>query len=321
MSDLPENVLYVPTFARLVDYVGLFSIDANFAAALREMAASIDMKAHVAAGGEQLRSAAEMISGPGGKSVALIKLTGLLMKSQSSMGGTSTIQVRRDVRNAANDPNVGAILLAIDSPGGSVAGTDDLAKEIKAAGSRKPVWSHIDDLGASAAYWAASQTARITVNSPTALVGSIGTYQVIYDHSGAADKAGVKALVFATGALKGLGTPGSKVTDEQVAHVQALVDSVQRTFDEAVQKGRGLSSEQLAAVRHGGAMTATQAMKLKLVDAIQPLGKTLADLTQAMAGNAGSLRADSENVAPAAKAGAFPMLRRQLPMLKSETLR
>ncbi len=321
MNDLlMSDFLMVPSFARLVDYVGLWSIEPAKAATLRELAASINMAAHVAEGGEALRSSVQMVPAANGKSIAVIGVGGLLMKSQSSMGGTSTVQLRRDVRNAATDPNVGAILLAIDSPGGSVAGTDDLAREVKAAGKSKPVWAAIEDLGASAAYWVASQASRITVNSPTALVGSIGTYQVIYDHSGAAEKAGVRALVFATGALKGLGTPGSKVTDEQVAHVQALVDSVQKTFDDAVQKGRGLSSEQLAAVRHGGAMTATQALKAKLVDAVQPMGKTLAELSQAMQGNAGSIRAETETVTPAV-AGVFPMLRRQLPMLKSEAIR
>src|SRR5581483_9650939 len=110
---------------------------------------------------------------------------GMLMKGQSSMGGTSTVMARRDIRQAVADQDVAGILLAIDSPGGTVAGTDDLAAEVRQARTSKPVWAAIDDLGASAAYWVASQTQRVTVNSPTALVGSIGTLQVIRDLSAA----------------------------------------------------------------------------------------------------------------------------------------
>jgi protease-4 len=140
------------------------------------------------------------------------------------------------------------------------------------------VVAHIDDLGASAAYWIASQADKITANQPSALVGSIGTIQVIYDQSAAAEQQGIRPLVFATGPLKGLGTPGTKVTEEQAAHVQSLVDSVQVNFDAAVMKGRRMSAKELAAVRHGGVMTATQALNAKLIDAIQPLGKTIVEM-------------------------------------------
>lgn len=65
-----------------------------------------------------------------------------------------------------------------------MAGTDDLARDVKAASRAKPLWAHIEDMGASAAYWVASQASKITANSETALVGSIGTLQVIHDHTG-----------------------------------------------------------------------------------------------------------------------------------------
>jgi signal peptide peptidase SppA len=275
-----NDLLDVPTFARLIDYIGPWLIEPTHFASLWQMASEMNLAAHVEKGSDPLKAAVEKLPGPGGRSLAVIKVTGLMMKSQSSFGGTSTIQLRRDIRQAAADDDVAAILLAIDSPGGTVAGTDDLAADVRGARKSKPVWAHIDDLCASAGYWLASQCDRITANSPTAMVGSIGTFQVIYDRSGAAEKDGIKTLLFATGPLKGLGTPGSKITDEQVAHVQSLVNSVQESFDAAVQKGRGLTDKQLAAVRHGGVMTASEAMDKKLVDAVQPLSKTIAELMQ-----------------------------------------
>lgn len=293
MNELPNllGTLNLPHFARIDEYAGAWLISPDHFAALFNATRFIDMRAHFAQKIEPL-AVAEKVSAAGGKTISVIRLSGLLMKGRSSMGGTSTIEARREIRNAANDPDVDGIMLAIDSPGGTVAGTPDLAADIAAAGKAKPVHAHIEDLGASAAFWAASQAARISANSSTALVGSIGTLQVIYDQSAAAEKEGVRTLLFATGPLKGLGTPGTKVTEEQAAHVQQLVDSVQLSFDAAVKKGRNLSTAELAAVRHGGVLTAGAALDAKLIDAIQPLSKSINDLSRSLSEKGGRQRAE-----------------------------
>lgn len=271
--------LSVPTFARISDYVGLWAMQPSAFDSFRHLAFSMDLKSHVERGAEPLQSALEKVPGPGGRAIALVRVQGVLMKSQSSFGGTSTVQMRRDIRMAAADPDVAGLLLLVDSPGGTVAGTMDLAAEVKEARKSKPVWAHVDDLTASAAYWVASQAERITANNNAALIGSIGTLQVIQDMSAAAEQAGIKTLVIATGPLKGMGTPGSKVTEEQIAHVQDLVNSVQVNFDQAVQKGRGLTDKQLAAVRTGGVFTAPDALDRKLIDGIQSLTKTVQEFS------------------------------------------
>lgn len=278
--------LQVPAFARLDDYAGLWLIEPAFAANLWRLAARLDMRAHMEVGSLPAPAAVEKFQAAAGKQVAVIRAEGLLMKQRSSMGGTSTVQLRRDVRQAAGDPDVAGIMLLIDSPGGTVAGTHELADEVRAARKSKPVWAHVEDLGASAAYWLASQAERITANSPTAMIGSIGTFQVIYDVSAAAEKEGIKTLLLSTGPLKGMATPGTKVTDEQVAHLQGLVNAVQGTFDAAVMKGRNLSAKELAAVRHGGVLTAPQAQAAKLIDGVQPLAKTMAEFSRALSGGA-----------------------------------
>lgn len=312
-----DDVLLVPAFARISDYLGPWALEPCAARHLWDLSGSIDLAAHVSestASRAPLRSAIEKTTA-GGANIAVIPIRGIMMKGQSSLGGTSTVQVRRDLRQAAADPEVGGILLAIESPGGTVAGTDDLAADIRSARRAKPVWAHVEDLGASAAYWTASQTQRITANSPTALIGSIGTLQVMYDQSAAAESAGIRTLIFSTGPLKGLGTPGSKITDEQAAHVQSLIDSVQQSFDLAVQKGRELTSRQLQAVRHGGLLSAPAALEARLIDAIQPLSRTLAEFGQSLkqtpAPRGGRASQDE---------GGLPVLRQSLPMLSvSET--
>ena len=277
---MPEP-LTLPTFARLHEYFGAWAYEPERLFAQLRVIQSTDFAIHMAAPQPPRPSNVQMTPAKNGKTVARIDMLGTLMKQQSSMGGTSTVQLRRDIRTAANDPNVSAILLAIDSPGGTVAGTFDLAADVKAARKQKPVWAHIDDLGASAAYWVASQADVIYANSPQALVGSIGTVMTIYDVSKSATAQGVEALVFATGPLKGAGTPGAAVTEEQRAYYQTLVENIQVQFDAAVKSGRGMTATQLAAVRSGGVFLASEAVGLKLIDGIRPLDKTLAELSAA----------------------------------------
>lgn len=259
----------VPQFAALHDYFGIWAVDL--------VTRPFDLKQHISAGpqGKLIASTMEMHPVKGGKNIAFVKVSGSLMKGQPWMGGTSTIQLRSDIRAAAKDPNVQSILLGIDSPGGTVAGTSDLAAEVKAARKSKPVWAHVSDLGASAAYWVASQASAIYANTPTALVGSIGTLQTIYDYSQAAETAGIKTHVFRTGPLKGLGTPGAPVTEEQVSHMQTLVNEMQTHFDAAVMKGRGFTSKQLESVRTGGVFPAAEAQTLRLIDGIRSLDATV----------------------------------------------
>lgn len=232
-----------------------------------------------------------MEAGPGGKKIARIDIVGVMAKSSAPWAtSTSTIGVRRELQKAVADPEVAGIMLAIDSPGGYVAGTHDLASDVKAAGRQKPVWAQVEDLGASAAYWVASQADRIVANSPTAMVGSIGTIQAITDLSAALEQHGIKVHVIKTGPLKGIGLPGAKVTDEQLAHLQGLANSVQESFDTAVQKGRRMTDRQLADVRHGGVLNASAALDAKLIDAVQPYGRTMAEFSAALKGSAQDYR-------------------------------
>lgn len=276
---MPRNfAIPVPHFARLNEYFGLWAIESTAATNIATLASTTGLPAHVAANvakPKPVESTLEMIPVKGGKSIAYVKVAGTLMKQQPSMGGTSTIQLRRDIRNAANDPNVQAILLGMDSPGGTVAGTADLANEVKTAKRKKPVWAHVDDLCASACYWVASQASAIYANAPTALIGSIGTIVTVYDQSQAAEQQGIRTLVFSTGPLKGLGVPGAPVTEEQQSHMQSLVNELQTHFDAAVMKGRGMNATQLNSVRTGGVFPATDAVSLRLIDGIRSIDATV----------------------------------------------
>ena len=216
----------------------------------------------------------EMLSG----GIALIEVSGTLMKYGSSLNeSSSTIAIRRKVRLAAKDPEVLAILLRIDSPGGSSAGTQDLADDLAAAARQKTVVAYIEDLGASAAYWIASQCPKVFANR-SAMVGSIGTYAVVQDYSGAAASMGIRVHVVRAGDYKGAGTPGTEITAGQLAEWQRIVDETNDFFLRGVASGRGMSLSEVRKLADGRVHIGAAAQTLGLIDGVQSFDETISQL-------------------------------------------
>jgi len=201
--------------------------------------------------------------GPNG--MLIVPINGPMAKRRSSFGGSSTIETRMILREAATDDSVAGVMLAIDSPGGTAAGTFELAEEVRRFAEVKPIRAHIEDIGASAAFWIASQTQGISINQ-LGEAGSIGTIAVLVDSSKAVDAAGLKVHVISTGDLKGAGAPGTEVTDEMLAVFQEQVDDFNAHFLAAVSDGRGLVGQSLVNVATGRLWISVKAQALGLVD-------------------------------------------------------
>lgn len=209
---------------------------------------------------------------------AIIPLMGPLTKAGSyKFDGTSSVRTRRALRMAATDEEVGNILLHIDSPGGHVAGIEALAGEVASLRGRKPIVAHIDDLGASAAYWVASQADAIYANA-TSEIGSLGTIAVVEDTSGRMDRLGVKVHVISTGPYKGVGVEGAPLSDTALAYLKERIDAINGHFMTAVRTGRRYTDEQLAQVSDGRVHIASTAQSLGLIDRVQSLDETIAQL-------------------------------------------
>lgn len=266
----------------LNQYWGAWAIDEEYAKFLVSHAQNINLQLHLEQHGAQ--AAAGNANGYGSlaidaNGIAQIELSGTLMKHCSSMAaGTSLALARRQVRAAANNDLVRGILLVIDSPGGTVAGTADLAADIRAAASKKPLFAYIEDCGASGAYWLASQAQRVAMNA-TGLAGSIGVFTVVEDTSKAAEKEGVKVHVVRFGAMKGAGTPGTPVTEEQLSYLQERIDGFADDFIGAIASGRKMSREAATKLADGRVHKGEAAKKVGLVDAIESIDETLAALT------------------------------------------
>ena len=201
---------------------------------------------------------------------AVIPITGPMTKAGSAkFGESSTLTTRRAIRNAARDNDVERIMLYIDSPGGHFAGTNELAQDFRDAGQIKPTMAHIEDMGASAAYYVGSQAHLININ-PTGETGSIGTIGAVMDRSKEYEMMGRKVHVFSTGPYKGMGVPGTQVTKEMAAIWQSEVDRANGFFLDAVTAGRDgiMSRKQVEAVADGRTYGADEALNLGLVDQV-----------------------------------------------------
>ena len=208
-------------------------------------------------------------------STAVVSIHGVMMKARNSMmDGSSTVELRRELRALQDNAQVEKVILHIESPGGTSAGTMELGQAVQDLSAAKPVVAFIEDIGASAAYWVASQADYIYANK-MAKVGSIGTYAVVADMSGAAEQQGIKVHVIRAGEFKGMGTPGTEITESQLAEVQRMIDAANNEFLAAVITGRRMTEEAVAELADGRVHLASDAVTLGLIDEVSTLEKVV----------------------------------------------
>lgn len=218
-------------------------------------------------------------------STAIIPVTGVIAKYANQVNGgsqprgTSVQAIRSMLAAARADAGVGSILLAINSPGGSVEGVADLADALYAmrSDSGKPVWAYGDSLAASAAYWIGSQASRFYAGRDT-LLPSIGVYTVVVDSSRAYENEGIKVHLVASGGVKGSGVPGVAISPEALAKRQQVVGDFMELFGSSVSRARGFTPEQLAAVADGSTMLAPRAKAAGLIDDVRQLASVLDEM-------------------------------------------
>lgn len=214
-------------------------------------------------------------------SVAVLALHGPMSQRMNLFsaisGGTSTEIFGRDFDAAIADPEVAAIVISIDSPGGSVAGTAELADKIfKARGAGKPIVAVSDSQAASAAYWVGSQ-AHEFVASPSSLVGSIGVVTQHRDVSKAETEMGVKTTVIAIPAAKAEAHPYTPLSEEALAGIVATMQPFYDLFTKAVARGRGVAASAVKeGYGEGRQLAAVPAKAAGMVDRIESLSDVIA---------------------------------------------
>ena len=236
--------------------------------------------------------------GPPSGKVAVIPIHGTLVRRTSGLeaesGLASYTGIAAQLDAALTSPEVAAILLDIDSPGGESGGVFDLADRIRAASQVKPVWAVANDMAFSAAYALASAATRVFV-ARTGGVGSIGVIAMHIDQSVKDAKDGVRYTAVFAGERKNDLNPHEPLSDAAHAVLKAEVDRVYELFVETVARHRGLDADAVRATE-AGLFFGPDAVATGLADAVGSLDDALTQLTQ-------SLSPLPTQVAPASQAG------------------
>jgi signal peptide peptidase SppA len=202
--------------------------------------------------------------------VAVIDITGVITPRASFLnmllGGTDVPSIQRELNDALADSSISKIVLNIDSPGGAVTGISELADQVYKARSIKPIEAFVPGMAASAAYWIASATSRITI-ADTASVGSIGVVGTVIDDR---VRQGIQGITFHE--IVSSNAPRKRpdpLTPEGRGVLQNNIDSVASVFTAKVAHYRGVSEKTVNAdFGQGGIVIGATAVRAGLADAI-----------------------------------------------------
>ncbi|MFH1849916.1 MAG: signal peptide peptidase SppA [archaeon] len=201
--------------------------------------------------------------------VAHIAISGpIITESGNSLfseGGAQSSEIVQHIKRASADPSIKAILLEINSPGGSPVATEEIARAIQESDKLTVSW--IRDVGASGAYWVASSTDAI-VASRMSLVGSVGVIGSYLEFSGLMDKYGVSYQRFVSGQYKDTGVPYRNATAEERELYQHTIDLLQGEFLRTVAENRRLSEEAVEDISTARIYLGVEAMELGLIDVL-----------------------------------------------------
>ena len=226
-----------------------------------------------------------MLPGKTGKSmtvteehVGFVNVSGVIAPDQDA----SADMIVSGLTRAFEAENAKAIVLKINSPGGSPVQSNqvyDAIKRLRAEYPEKKVNAAITDLGASGAYYIASAADEIYAD-PSSIVGSIGVIMAGFGFQEAAEKLGVERRVLTAGENKAVMDPFSPISPEDRKHMQVMLDEIHQQFITAVKNGRGdrLKADTHPEIFSGLFWTGEKAMELGLVDGLKSPGNVARDV-------------------------------------------
>jgi signal peptide peptidase SppA len=244
-------------------------------------------------------------------SIMVLNLFGVIAQRMDMFseisGGTSTESFGAMFDAAMVDPNVVAVVLNIDSPGGSVYGVQELAAKIMAARGVKPISAVANSMAASAAYWLGCQCSDFAC-TPSGEVGSIGVVARHQDVSGAHEAMGIKTTYITTSKFKAEGNPHEPLSEEARAAILAGCEVYDSAFVKAVATGRGVSQTKVReGFGQGRMLTAQAALDAGMVDRVATLQQVVDGLVTKQ--GKGGARAEELPVELAADADSLSLAR------------
>ncbi len=220
--------------------------------------------------------------GPGKATVAVIPIEGLISSEGGSSGLFSLQEAVADtiidfIEDADIDTSISAIVLKINSPGGTPVASQELARAVRE--TKKPTVALIRDMGTSGAYWVASSADWIIANR-LSLTGSVGVYASQLEFGGLLDDYNVTYQRMVAGKYKDIGSPYRRMTEEEEALLQGQLDRMHDYFVHDVADNRGLSEGEAANLATGMFYLGEEALELGLVDELGGKDEALAHLKE-----------------------------------------
>lgn len=206
----------------------------------------------------------------GNGEVGIIYVEGVIANGRTGSTALSDQTVSEDVaaalREAVRDPEIKAVVIRLNSPGGTAAAAQEIGAEVdRLRKSGKKVVASMGDTAASGAYWIAAGTDSIVAN-PGTMTGSIGVIMERYDLQGLYGNIGIDTETFKSGPYKDMGSASRSTTPEEQAIFQSMIDDIYSQFVDYVAQGRQMDTAEVRALADGRVYTGRQAKELGLVD-------------------------------------------------------
>jgi protease-4 len=209
-----------------------------------------------------------------GDRIGVVDLDGVILSPQPVVG---------QLKKFADDSSIKAIILHVNSPGGGVAASEEIYREVKRIRSekKKKIVVSIETVGASGAYYVASGCDKIYADQGS-IVGSIGVIAQWVNYGDLLKWAKLKDVVIKTGEFKDTGNPSRDLTPNEQVYMQALIDNMFGQFVQAVADGRGMKVEDVRSIANGKVWTGQQAMSMKLIDGVGDFETAVSDTAKSV---------------------------------------
>ena len=209
-----------------------------------------------------------------GDRIGVVDLEGVILSPQPVVG---------QLKKFGDDSSIKAIILHVNSPGGGVAASEEIYREVKRLRDekKKRVVVSIETVGASGAYYVASASNKIYADHGS-IVGSIGVIAQWVNYGDLLKWAKLKDVVLKTGEFKDTGNPTRDLTPAEQAYMQSLINNMYGQFVQAVADGRGMKFENVKAIADGKVWTGEQALNMKLIDEVGDFEAAVADTAKSV---------------------------------------
>src|SRR5260370_14618862 len=216
----------------------------------------------------------EATCGGCGDSIGVVDPDGVILSPQPVVG---------QLKKFADDSSIKAIILHVNSPGGGVAASEEIYREVKRVREekKKQVVVYIETVGASGAYYVAPASNKIYADQGSIVV-SIGVIAEWVNYGDLLKWAKLKSIVFKTGEFKDTGNPTRELTPAEQAYMQSLIDNMFGQFVHAVADGRGMKFDDVKAIANGKVWTGQQALSMKLIDNVGDFEAAVKDTAKAV---------------------------------------